>query len=93
MILTDVLQVPTPPVGPGCGLGPRPAPGFLYFDRTRRRFSTVRPIRSAVGRPSSIYRVPPWLMARPRFWLPPKVWLQGSQSSMTGGRSARNGQT
>ena len=26
-------------------------------------------------------------------WLPPKVWLQGSQSSSTGGSSSRKGQT
>ena len=28
-----------------------------------------------------------------KLWLPPKVWFQGSQSTITGGRSARNGQT
>ena len=26
-------------------------------------------------------------------WLPPNVWLHGSQSTTTGGSSARNGQT
>jgi hypothetical protein len=29
----------------------------------------------------------------PRLWLPPKVWLQGSQSSRTGGSSSRKGHT
>jgi len=27
-----------------------------------------------------------------KLWLPPKVWLQGSQSTTTGGRSRKNGQ-
>jgi hypothetical protein len=30
--------------------------------------------------------------ARLKLWLPPKVWLQGSQSTSTGGRSSRKGQ-
>src|ERR1700722_17496354 len=28
-----------------------------------------------------------------KLWLPPKVWLHGSQSTTTGGRSARRGHT
>ena len=30
-------------------------------------------------------------MVRPKLWLPPKVWFQGSQSTSTGGSSASTG--
>ena len=44
------------------------------------------------GRPSSMWIVPPLNSARFRLWLPPNVWLHGSQSTSIGGSSARNGQ-
>lgn len=40
-----------------------------------------------------MYRLPPLYSTIPTLWLPPKVWLHGSQSSSTGGCSARNGHT
>ena len=57
------------------------------------RLRSVRSIRPGAGRPSSIYRLPPLYSTMPTLWLPPKVWLHGSQSSSTGGCSVRNGHT
>jgi hypothetical protein len=51
----------------------------------------VRPTSSGVGLPSSTYSVPPWKSTRLKLWLAPKVWLHGSQSSTTGGRSRTKG--
>ena len=39
-----------------------------------------------------MYRVPPLHRARCRLWLPPKVWLHGSQSVSTGGSVSTKGQ-
>ena len=44
------------------------------------------------GRPPSMYRLPPLGRTRKKLWLLPKVWLQGSQSTTTGGVVARKGQ-
>ncbi len=46
-----------------------------------------------VGLPWSMWSVPPLASIRLKLWLPPKTWFQGSQSTMCGGRSPRNGQT
>ena len=51
----------------------------------------MRAASSGVGLPSSTWRDPPLQSTRLKLWLPPKVWLQGSQSSTTGGRSRRKG--
>src|ERR1700753_2362264 len=39
-----------------------------------------------------MYSGPPLRRTRARLWLPPNVWLHGSQSTITGGVRARNGQ-
>ena len=59
---------------------------------TSRRLRTVFSIRPGSGLPSSMYSVPPWLSTRPRLWLLPAVWFQGSQSTSTGGGLAQRGQ-
>ncbi len=56
------------------------------------RFATVVSTSPATGLPLSTYSVPPFLSTRLKLWLPPKVWFQGSQSTITGARSSRNGQ-
>jgi hypothetical protein len=61
--------------------------------RASARLRTVRSIWPGPGRPSSIHSVPPLTSTMFRSWLPPKVWLHGSQSNNTGGSSSRNGQT
>ncbi len=38
-----------------------------------------------------MYRLPALYSTRPKLWLPPKVWFHGSQSTSTGGSSARMG--
>jgi hypothetical protein len=53
----------------------------------------VRPNSAGAGRPSSTRSVPALASTMFALWLPPKVWLHGSQSSSTGGSAARNGQT
>ena len=58
-----------------------------------RSAATVRSNSAGVGPPSSMYIVPPSASTWPRLWLPPKVWLQGSQSTFTGGSARRNGHT
>ncbi|GAB1414139.1 hypothetical protein MASR1M97_28750 [Candidatus Desulfobacillus denitrificans] len=40
-----------------------------------------------------MYSVPPLASIMLKLWLPPKVWFQGSQSRVTGGFSARKGQS
>ena len=40
-----------------------------------------------------MYSVPPDVSIMFRLWLPPKVWLHGSQSTITGRSAARNGHT
>jgi len=60
---------------------------------TSRSVATVRSMRPGAGLPSSITSVPPWNRTRLKLWLAPKVWLQGSQSTTTGGRARRKGQS
>jgi len=54
-----------------------------------RRLRSVSAMPCGVGLPSSMYSVPPLYRAMPILWLPPKVWFHGSQSTSTGGSSAR----
>jgi hypothetical protein len=58
---------------------------------TSRRLPKVWSINPGAGRPASMYSVPPVLRTRLKLWLPPNVWLQGSQSTMTGRRALENG--
>src|ERR1700761_5157456 len=53
---------------------------------TSARFCAVWPNSAGTGRPASMYSVPPLLSTMFRLWLPPKVWLHGSQSTMLGGQ-------
>ena len=62
------------------------------FGRTSRRLATVFSIRPGTGRPSSTQRLPPWASTMWKLWLPPKVWLQGSQSSRRSWWRVRKGQ-
>jgi len=59
---------------------------------TSARFASVTSMSPGTGRPRSRNKVPPWRSTRKKLWLPPKVWLHGSQSTTTGGVVARNGQ-
>ena len=59
---------------------------------TSVRFSIVCPNRPAAGPPST-YTVPPAVIIMFTLWLPPKVWLHGSQSTITGRSPSRNGHT
>ncbi len=54
-----------------------------------RRLRSVSAMPPGVGLPSSMYSVPPLASVMPTLWLPPKVWFHGSQSTSTGGSSAR----
>ena len=56
--------------------------------KLRTDFST----KPGAGRPSSTTSVPPLRSTRFRLWLPPKVWLQGSQSTITGFSWSKNRQ-
>ena len=80
---------------PGGARGARSRPGRCSRRSAARRSAraTVRSNSSGTGLPSSMWSVPPKAMTWPRLWLPPKVWLHGSQSTSTGGSSRRNGQT
>ena len=44
------------------------------------------------GLPASRYIVPPLRSTMLKLWLLPKVWLHGSQSTITGGVRSRKGQ-
>ncbi len=58
---------------------------------TSRRARTVSRMPPGVGRPSSMCSVPPFASTRLKLWLPPKVWCQGSQSTITGGSAVSAG--
>ncbi len=60
---------------------------------TSARLASERSTRPGAGRPSSTTRLPPLRSTRLRLWLPPKVWLQGSQSTSTGFSCPRKRQT
>ena len=51
---------------------------------TSARLATLRSTSPGAGRPSSMTSVPPLRSTMFRLWLPPKVWLHGSQSTSTG---------
>src|SRR6185369_9264567 len=62
---------------------------------TSARLAIVLSISPGAGRPRSMYRLPPLRRMRLKLWLPPNVWLHGSQSTITGGGrpgTDRNGQ-
>jgi hypothetical protein len=52
---------------------------------------TVCPNIPGAGRPASTYSVPPLVSTMFTLWLPPNVWLHGSQSTISGRSAARNG--
>ena len=58
-----------------------------------RSAATVRSNSAGTGLPSSMCSVPPKASTWPRLWLPPNVWLHGSQSTSTGGSAPMNGHT
>jgi hypothetical protein len=60
---------------------------------TSRRLRMLLSTSPGAGRPSSMYSVPPCDSTRSRLWLPPKVWLQGSQSTSTGFSCSRKRHT
>src|SRR6185312_3143957 len=61
-------------------------------DGTSRRFASVVSKAPGAGLPPSMYSVPPCARIMLKLWFAPNVWLHGNQSTITGGRSARNGQ-
>ena len=60
--------------------------------RTSAMLARVVSIEPRRRPPASTWRLPPLRSTKKKLWLPPKVWLHGSQSTTTGGCSARNGQ-
>ena len=74
----------------------RVAGGHVVVDGRGDLAQRARPCASnsaGTGLPSSMCSVPPNASTWPRLWLPPNVWLHGSQSTSTGGSARMNGHT